>query len=420
MTELHDGELLPATTSEVAEYTQTAAALAELRQQLAGKVFDCTIPAQDKEARQSRLVLVRLRTSLDAKRLELNADDQARIRKRNDEARRIIGEIVALETPIDDQIRAEEVRKQAIKDAAEQAERARVAANETALRAIQQAPLAYLNLPADQVEAELERMTAYDTTTVDADFRDRLDVALRTALQQLTDMLESRRQLEAQRAENEARERQLAEERLAQRLRDERLQTIRDYPARFRNASDGELAVAFCTAERSADTVEEQLDVHPDDIEITRELWRRAVTQLQEIMDARKEAAELAAQREEQAKMAREQQAERDRLQAIADAQETERRVIESDKALVAERDAIRAKVADTIGQDALDMLPLTATEHRARLSALRFALVAIQADEFDAVWPDLLRFGVVSEVTVDTLDGSTIQRVLAAQESQA
>ena len=122
-------EVVPAhPVSAVAEYTKTALALAELRQRLAGKVYALQTVAGDKEARADRLELVRLRTSLEAKRKELKAPALERSRLIDAEAKRIEGEILALEGPIDAQIRADERRREEERAARAAAEAARVAA----------------------------------------------------------------------------------------------------------------------------------------------------------------------------------------------------------------------------------------------------------------------------------------------------
>lgn len=115
-------------SSAITEYNVTAQALAELRQRLAGKVYALQTVAGDKEARADRLELVRLRTSLEAKRKELKAPALERSRLIDAEAKRIEGEILALEGPIDKQIKADEARREEERLARAAAEAARVAA----------------------------------------------------------------------------------------------------------------------------------------------------------------------------------------------------------------------------------------------------------------------------------------------------
>lgn len=93
------------------EYSRTEAALAALREKYSGAQFDLTTTAGDKAARAARLDLKTLRTSLEAKRKELKAPAVEFGRKIDDEAKRITAEIVALEDPIDAQIKADEKRR---------------------------------------------------------------------------------------------------------------------------------------------------------------------------------------------------------------------------------------------------------------------------------------------------------------------
>lgn len=157
---MSDPEILPPIDTQIAEYSQTAAALAELRQQIEGHTFDCTTTKGDQEARQTRLQLVRLRTALEAKRKELKAPllDQASLI--DAEAKRITGAIVELELPIDAAIKAEEQRKAAEKAEAERLERERLAAIQARIDSIRNMPLELVSAPAVMVAAAIATMTA--------------------------------------------------------------------------------------------------------------------------------------------------------------------------------------------------------------------------------------------------------------------
>jgi hypothetical protein len=113
--------------SEIVEYSPTEAALTDLRDRFKNVVFDVTTTKGDKEARAARMELVGLRTSLEKKRKEIKEPALEHCRMIDAEAKRITAEIVALEKPIDDQIKAEELRKAAEKAAKEEAERQRIA-----------------------------------------------------------------------------------------------------------------------------------------------------------------------------------------------------------------------------------------------------------------------------------------------------
>lgn len=109
--------------TEITEYSPTEAGLAEIRSRLQGLVYDVRTTAGMESARKDRRELVRLRTDLEKKRAEIKAPALERCRVIDAEAKRITGEIFAIEAPIDQQIRAEEGRKET-----EKAERARVEA----------------------------------------------------------------------------------------------------------------------------------------------------------------------------------------------------------------------------------------------------------------------------------------------------
>ena len=85
----------PATA--IAEYSPTAAALADLRARYQNVVWDVTTTKGDKEARAARRELVTLRTTLEAKRKELKAPALERTRLIDAEAKSIEAQIRALE-----------------------------------------------------------------------------------------------------------------------------------------------------------------------------------------------------------------------------------------------------------------------------------------------------------------------------------
>ena len=105
----------------ITEYSTTTAALATLNERLKGIVYDVTTTKGMDSAKKDRRELVVLRTSLEAKRKEIKAPALAHCKLIDDEAKRITGELLALETPINQQIKEEEARKEAERMAAEQA-----------------------------------------------------------------------------------------------------------------------------------------------------------------------------------------------------------------------------------------------------------------------------------------------------------
>jgi len=150
-----ESEVLPPTGSDVVEYRQTEAALATLRAQLADATIDCTTTAGDKQARDSRLTLVRLRTALEDKRKELKAPHLEAGKRIDDEAKRITGAILEMEQPIDAAIKAEEQRRERARQERERIERERKARNEGLIDGVKHLPLEHVCAPASVVEEAL-------------------------------------------------------------------------------------------------------------------------------------------------------------------------------------------------------------------------------------------------------------------------
>ena len=107
--------------TEIAEYSPTAAALAELRQKYEQAVFDTTTPTGMAKAIAARRELREVRVNLEKLRKELKAPALEWSRLIDAEAKALTTQIEAMEDPIDAQIKAEEQRK-----AEEKAERDRL------------------------------------------------------------------------------------------------------------------------------------------------------------------------------------------------------------------------------------------------------------------------------------------------------
>ena len=107
--------------TEIAEYSPTAAALAELRQKYEKAVYDTSTVVGMAKAVAARRELREVRVNLEKLRKELKAPALERSRLIDAEAKALTTQIEAMEDPIDAQIKAEEERK-----AAEKAERERI------------------------------------------------------------------------------------------------------------------------------------------------------------------------------------------------------------------------------------------------------------------------------------------------------
>jgi hypothetical protein len=200
----------------IAEYRPTAAALADLRARFKDVVFDVATAAGNKEARAARLELVRLRTSLEAKRKELKAPALEHARLIDTEAKRVTAEIVALEEPIDAQIRADEARREREREAKAEAERRRVADIQERIDTIKGFPVRAAGKSSIVIEALIAEA---DSINVDETFAEYLGTAqaaheytLHTLREMLTAALAHEEEARRLRAEREALERRRKED----------------------------------------------------------------------------------------------------------------------------------------------------------------------------------------------------------------
>ena len=225
-------------TGIVVEYSNVDAALAILRGRYADVVFPVDTKDGMKDAKEVRSKLVKLRTGLEAKRKEIKEPALRRAQAIDAEAKAITAAIKAIEDPIDAQIKVEEARIEAEKEAKRQAEAARVAAIREKIDGIRALPLALAGASSDDIAAEKAALEGFTPTEeVFAEFTDDCKAAIAEALAAMSDLYarvmaqeaaaalvqaerlkleEARRQAEAElAAEREALERQRAEARAA-------------------------------------------------------------------------------------------------------------------------------------------------------------------------------------------------------------
>lgn len=152
--------LEPETGMAIAEYSPTAAKLAELRSRLADVAYDVTTTKGMDIARRDRAEVRDLRVALEKKRVELKAPALERSRLIDTEAKRITAELEELEKPIHQQIKAEEDRKEQEKQAKIAAEFGRVQAIQEAIADIHMTAMSFSNKPSAIIAAGIEAMRA--------------------------------------------------------------------------------------------------------------------------------------------------------------------------------------------------------------------------------------------------------------------
>lgn len=155
------------TEIQIVEYSQTAAALSLLRGKYHGVLFAVATPPGMRQAREARAEIKGYRVDLEKLRQELKAPALERCRLIDEEAKRITAALVTLENPIDDQIKAEETRKENERQAKEEAERARVAKIRDWIGKLQSAPALNVNKPSTEIRAAIEQVKAYELKLTD-------------------------------------------------------------------------------------------------------------------------------------------------------------------------------------------------------------------------------------------------------------
>ena len=203
----------------IAEYTKTAAALADLRQRHAGVVYDVTVSKEMKLAKEARAELRGLRTSLEKTRVEIKAPALERCRLIDAEAKRITAELVALEEPIDVQIKTEEARAETARLEKLEAERLRVEAIQRKIQAIRDVPGSLVGKPSVIISGQLANLqkTVLDEAELGADYLTATD-ALTAAISRVEQLLAAQQEADAEKkrqaerdAEMEAMRKQQAE-----------------------------------------------------------------------------------------------------------------------------------------------------------------------------------------------------------------
>jgi len=97
--------------NQIQEYSATEAALATFRQKYAQVVYAVTTPTGMRDALAARRELRECRVALETTRKRIKAPALEHCQQIDAEARRITAELVALEDPIDAQVKAEEQRR---------------------------------------------------------------------------------------------------------------------------------------------------------------------------------------------------------------------------------------------------------------------------------------------------------------------
>lgn len=254
-------------STAIAEYNATAAALDELRSRLYGVAYDVSTGKGMDVAKRDRAEVRDLRVALEKKRVELKAPALERSRLIDAEAKRITADLLELETPIDEQIKAEEQRKEREKQDRINAEFGRVQAIQEAIAAISMQSMAS-HLPSVAIAARIELMKSEELSpAVFQEMIEQAKAAQRAAIDKLELTHKAKQheeaeaaKLAAERAELEHLRAQAAEQKRkdeaaaaeARKAEDARLAAERAAAAAEQKRLDSESAAARAEADRIA------------------------------------------------------------------------------------------------------------------------------------------------------------------------
>ena len=327
---------IPTVVTEIAEYSQTAAALSDLRHRFLGVAFNVSTTKGMDEAKKARQEVKGYRTALENKRKEIKAPALERCRLIDDEAKTITAALLEIEEPIDQQIKAEEARKEAEKAAKAEAERQRVAAIRTQIDTIKNHAAFAVGKSADAILKILSGVEGFEIGEDFQEFKPEAEQAKAETLDKIKALHEAqvqhedeqariaaeRAELTRLRAEAEAREREAAAARAEQERKDREARAEQERKDReAREAVEREQA-AKLAAERAAHEAElrKQREAQEAELKAQREAQAKADAEARAAREA--EEKRLA---DERAEIAR-QQAE---AKAKADAEAAKKSAIE-------------------------------------------------------------------------------------------
>ena len=327
---------IPTVVTEIAEYSQTAAALADLRHRFLGIAFNVATTKGLDEAKKARQEVKGYRTALEAKRKEIKAPALERCRLIDDEAKTITAALLEIEEPIDQQIKAEEARKEAEKAAKAEAERQRVAAIRTQIDTIKNHAAFAVGKSADAILKILSGVEGFEIGEDFQEFKPEAEQAKAETLDKIKALHEAQVQHESEqariaaeraeltrlRAEAEAREREAAAARAEQERKDREARAEQERKDReAREAVEREQAAKMAT-ERAAHEAElrKQREAQEAELKAQREAQAKADAEARAAREA--EEKRLAAERAEIAR----QQAE---AKTKADAEAAKKSAIE-------------------------------------------------------------------------------------------
>ncbi len=308
--------------TEIAEYSPTAAALAELRQKYEKAVYDTSTVVGMAKAVAARRELREVRVNLEKLRKELKAPALERSRLIDAEAKALTTQIEAMEEPIDQQIKAEEERKAAEKAERERIEREKLAALQARVADIRATAVKCVGETSNDIAGHIIILTQLEIDDTFGVLQGDAHTAKAETISTLRDMHTAA----------------LAQEAEAERLRIEREELEAQRKAQEEQAARDRADLARLRAEQEARERQaaEKARIEREAIEAERRKQEAAAAEAraaEEAKRAEEEAAAKAIRDAEEAELARQRaeiEAERRKVEAAQMAQEEAARKIQS------------------------------------------------------------------------------------------
>lgn len=288
---LESAATLAVVPGAIAAFSKTEAGLAELRGRLAGVVFDVTTKEGMTAAREARRELVSLRSTLEDARKEEKSDLIERGRLIDAEAKRVRSAIIEIEQPIDDQVRAEEARKERLREDAIRAERAEAARVQGILDGLRNFPVGLAGKSADLIAAGLEELRARELMDVPEDVRPEAIQIRNAAIDRLLTMHVERVGFEREQAEVAAERERNKLETILRGAR-ERIAEIKATPGELYEADAETLRVAIAKLESAHVTELFPSEIVEDALAAFTVSLQRLRARLKDRTDAEREAEE--------------------------------------------------------------------------------------------------------------------------------
>lgn len=196
--------------TQIQEYSQTAAALSMLREKYSDATYDVATTDGMVAAKSGRSEVRGYRTSLEKMRKEIKSPALERCRLIDSEATRITTELVALEKPIDRQIKAHEAKLETERQAKIEAETKRVEDIQQRIADIREYAAFQVSITKANIEQSITDIEAVDVDESFDEFTIQAQDAKQGTLAKLRELLEAAIEREAEAARIEAEREELA------------------------------------------------------------------------------------------------------------------------------------------------------------------------------------------------------------------